>query len=76
MLSTQIWLWGGFALFILAMQVLLFNVGITLFHPRGQEAGLELAVLALYVRWAACRRSGRWDFCSLCLSETPPARWT
>ena len=68
--SSEIWLWGGFTLFILAMLALdlgvmqrrphvigmkealtwfgvwtglalLFNVGIVLFHPRAQEAGLE-----------------------------------
>lgn len=39
--STQILLWGGFRLFILIMLALLFNVGVMLFHPRGQEAGLE-----------------------------------
>jgi len=70
MIENQIWLWGGFTLFILAMLALdlgvlqrrphvigmkealtwfgvwtglalLFNIGIMLFHPRGQEAGLE-----------------------------------
>jgi tellurite resistance protein TerC len=68
--DSQVLLWGGFTLFILAMLALdlgimqrrphvigmkealtwfgvwtglalLFNIGIMLFHPRGQEAGLE-----------------------------------